>query len=81
MIYNVRTQDGWDRAQVCSKGDHTNFGSLTRLFPQLVAGLQIRAPEGHWEYVRPAEGVITCNTADTLSFPTKIHRVVTPPKD
>lgn len=37
--------------------------------------------------MKPVDGGITCNTADTLSFLTKgyvkstVHRVVTPPKD
>jgi len=87
MIYNVRTQDDWDRAQNFSKGGHTDFGSLTLLFSQNVAGLQIRTPEGSWKYVKPVEGGITCNAADTLTFLTKgfikstIHRVVAPPVD
>lgn len=87
MIYNVRTQDEWDKAQGYSKGGHTDFGSLTLLFSQHVAGLQIRTPEGEWKYVKPVEGGITCNAADTLTFLTNgfikstIHRVVTPPKD
>ncbi|KUJ17670.1 gibberellin 2-oxidase [Mollisia scopiformis] len=87
MIYNVRTQDEWDRAQAYSKGGHTDFGSLTLLLSQHVAGLQIRTPEGNWKYVKPVEGGITCNAADTLTFLTKgfvkstVHRVVTPPKD
>ncbi|KAK6363898.1 hypothetical protein LTS17_012716 [Exophiala oligosperma] len=87
MIYNVRTQDEWDRAQAYSKGGHTDFGSLTLLFSQHVAGLQIRTPEGEWKWVKPVEGGITCNAADTLTFLTNgfikstVHRVVTPPKD
>jgi len=87
MIYNARTKDEWDRAQAYSKGGHTDFGSLTLLFSQHVAGLQIRTPEGAWKYVKPVQGGITCNAADTLSFLTKgfikstIHRVVTPPAD
>ncbi|KAI0129988.1 gibberellin 2-oxidase [Xylariales sp. AK1849] len=87
MIYNVRTQEEWDKAQAYSKGGHTDFGSLTLLFSQHIAGLQIRTPEGEWKYVRPVDGGITCNAADTLSFLTNgfikstIHRVVTPPKD
>lgn len=71
MIYNVRTQEEWDQAQGYSKGGHTDFGSLTLLFSQHVAGLQIRTPEGEWKYVQPVEGGITCNAADTLSFLTK----------
>ncbi|EXJ80106.1 hypothetical protein A1O3_08392 [Capronia epimyces CBS 606.96] len=87
MIYNVRTQDEWDRAQAYSKGGHTDFGSLTLLFSQHIAGLQIRTPEGQWKWVKPVEGGITCNAADTLTFLTNgfikstVHRVVTPPKD
>jgi isopenicillin N synthase-like dioxygenase len=71
MIYNVRTQEEWDRAQNFSKGGHTDFGSLTLLFSQNVAGLQIRTPDGSWKYVKPVEGGITCNAADTLTFLTK----------
>ncbi|KAF2032929.1 gibberellin 2-oxidase [Setomelanomma holmii] len=87
MIYNVRSQEEWDKAQAYSKGGHTDFGSLTLLFSQHIAGLQIRTPEGEWKYVKPVEGGITCNAADTLTFLTNgfikstIHRVVTPPKD
>lgn len=68
MIYNARSQEEWDKAQAYSKGGHTDFGSLTLLFSQHVAGLQIRTPEGEWKYVRPVDGGITCNTADTLTF-------------
>ncbi|KAI8296324.1 Aldehyde dehydrogenase [Colletotrichum sp. SAR 10_98] len=68
MIYNVRTDEEWDKAQAYSKGGHTDFGSLTLLFSQHVAGLQIRTPEGDWKYVKPVEGGITCNAADTLTF-------------
>lgn len=71
MIYNVRTQEEWDKAQNYSKGGHTDFGSLTLLFSQHIAGLQIRTPEGEWKYVKPVDGGITCNAADTLSFLTK----------
>lgn len=68
MIYNVRSQEEWDKAQAYSKGGHTDFGSLTLLFSQHVAGLQIRTPEGTWKYVKPVSGGITCNAADTLTF-------------
>ncbi|KAI1204515.1 Clavaminate synthase-like protein [Annulohypoxylon truncatum] len=87
MLYNVRSQEEWDKAQAYSKGGHTDFGSLTLLFSQHIAGLQIRTPEGQWKYASPVDGGITCNAADTLTFLTNgfikstIHRVVTPPKD
>ncbi|SPO07280.1 related to iron/ascorbate family oxidoreductases [Cephalotrichum gorgonifer] len=87
MIYNTRSSEDWDKAMAYSKGGHTDFGSLTLLFSQHVAGLQIQTPEGDWKYVKPVEGGITCNTADTLTFLTNgfikstVHRVVKPPQD
>lgn len=68
MIYNTRSQEEWDKAQGYTKGGHTDFGSLTLLFSQNVAGLQIRTSDGEWKFVKPVEGGITCNAADTLSF-------------
>lgn len=68
---------------------HTDFGSLTLLFRQPVAALQVRDPakEGAWKWVRPYDGSITVNVADALQFLTNgflkssIHRVVAPPPD
>jgi isopenicillin N synthase-like dioxygenase len=66
---------------------HTDFGSLTLLFRQPVAALQVRTPEGEWRHVKPYDGSITVNLADSLEFLTNgflkssIHRVVAPPPD
>ncbi|KAF2118019.1 hypothetical protein BDV96DRAFT_644350 [Lophiotrema nucula] len=70
---------------------HTDFGSLTLLMRQPVAGLQARIEDGSgekkWKWVRPVENSLTVNVADTLSFLTggylksTIHRVVLPPED
>lgn len=66
---------------------HTDFGSLTLLFRQPVAALQVRTPAEEWKYVKPYPGSITVNIADSLSFLTNgflkssIHRVVAPPPD
>ncbi|KAI1379611.1 Clavaminate synthase-like protein [Hypoxylon crocopeplum] len=66
---------------------HTDFGSLTLLFRQPVAALQVRTPEGQWKWVRPYPQSITVNLADSLEFLTNgflkssIHRVVAPPPD
>lgn len=68
MIYNRRSKEDWDRVEAYNKSGHTDFGSLTLLFSQNVAGLQIRTPEGQWKYVKPVIGGITCNIADTLTF-------------
>ncbi|KAF1951760.1 gibberellin 2-oxidase [Byssothecium circinans] len=78
MIYNVRSQEEWDKAQAYSKGGHMDFGSLTLLFSQHVAGLQIRTPEGEWKWVKPVEGGLLNLTGFIKST---IHHVVTPPRD
>ncbi|KAE8150553.1 hypothetical protein BDV25DRAFT_129465 [Aspergillus avenaceus] len=66
---------------------HTDLGSLTLLFRQPVAGLQILGDDNQWRYVRPAPDTVTVNIADTLSlltggfFKSSVHRVVAPPRD
>ncbi|KAH8682295.1 2OG-Fe(II) oxygenase superfamily protein [Xylariales sp. PMI_506] len=87
MKYHHRTpQENAALENIWSKG-HTDFGSLTLLFRQPVAALQVRTPEGQWKWVKPYPGSITVNVADSLEFLTNgflkssIHRVVAPPPD
>lgn len=44
------------------------MGSLTLLFRQPVAALQVLATDGTWKWVRPQTDAITVNIADALSF-------------
>ncbi|KAJ0316364.1 hypothetical protein Brms1b_005575 [Colletotrichum noveboracense] len=66
---------------------HTDFGSLTLLWSQDVAGLQIKTSSGEWKYVPPVDNGIVCNVGDTLDFwsagylKSTTHRVVRPPED
>lgn len=87
MKYHRRTDSENEKAGgIWSKG-HTDFGSLTLLFRQPVAALQVRTPEGEWKWVKPYPGSITVNLADSLHFLTNgflkssVHRVVAPPPD
>lgn len=87
MKYHRRSEEENKKAAgIWSKG-HTDFGSLTLLFRQPVAALQVRTPEGEWKWVKPYPGSITVNLADSLHFLTNgflkssIHRVVAPPPD
>ncbi|KAK3053125.1 hypothetical protein LTR09_005751 [Extremus antarcticus] len=87
MIYRHRTaEENAEYQNLYSKG-HTDFGSLTLLFRQPVAALQIRMHDGSWKWVKPYPGSITVNIADVLDFWTagylksSIHRVVAPPPD
>ncbi|KAF7342898.1 Flavonol synthase [Mycena sanguinolenta] len=66
---------------------HTDFGSITLLFPQPIAGLQVQTAENEWKWVKYVKGGIVCNIADVMSLMTKgylksaVHRVVRPPPD
>lgn len=87
MQYHPRTAEEHRASGYAASGGHTDLGTLTLLFRQPVAGLQIRADDGTWTYVKPQPGTITVNLADTLSHLTggylksSIHRVVSPPED
>ncbi|GIZ49205.1 hypothetical protein CKM354_001224000 [Cercospora kikuchii] len=87
MIYRARTpEENAKYKNIYSRG-HTDFGSLTLLFRQPVAALQVLMPDGSWKWVKPYPGSITVNIADVLQFWTNgylkssIHRVHAPPED
>ncbi len=87
MIYRARTpEENAKFNNIYSKG-HTDFGSLTLLFRQPVAALQVLTPAGEWKYVKPYPGSITVNIADVFQFWTNgylkssVHRVHAPPPD
>lgn len=77
---DLKVDNVWNRG-------HTDFGSLTLLYNQVVAGLQIQLSDGLWKYVKPVTGGIICNIGDTLSFwsggyfKSTVHRVLRPPPD
>lgn len=71
---------------IWAKG-HTDYNTLTFLFHQPVAGLQVQTPEGQWKYVRSPRDAVIVNIADALEFlsggylKSTVHRVVRPPED
>ncbi|KAI2628624.1 putative 1-aminocyclopropane-1-carboxylate oxidase [Hypoxylon sp. NC1633] len=73
-------------ANIWAKG-HTDYNTLTFLFHQPVAGLQVQTPEGRWQHVRSPRDAIIVNIADALEFmsggylKSTVHRVVRPPAD
>lgn len=85
MIYNKRSAE--EHAKSKGVGGHTDLGTVTLLFRQPVAGLQILGEDGKWTWVSAQPGTITVNLADTISHLTggylksSIHRVVAPPDD
>lgn len=87
MMYHPRTLEDDAKVQNTWSRAHTDFGSLTLLWNQNVAGLQLKTPGGQWKYVPPVEDGIICNVGDTIDFwsagylKSTTHRVVRPPPD
>jgi isopenicillin N synthase-like dioxygenase len=87
MIYHPRTEEEWADSKYGATGGHTDLGTVTLLFRQPVAGLQILGEDGNWTWVSAQPGTITVNLADTISHLTggwlksSVHRVVAPPED
>ncbi|KIV95369.1 hypothetical protein PV10_03034 [Exophiala mesophila] len=87
MIYHSKTEQEWAAGEYGKKTGHTDLGTVTLLFRQPVAGLQILGEDGNWTWVSPQPGTITVNLADTISHLTggwlksSVHRVVAPPED
>ena len=87
MIYHARTAEENAKYRNIYTNGHTDFGSLTLLFRQPVAALQIKMPDQSWRWVKPYPESITVNIADVLQFWTNgylkssIHRVASPPAD
>ncbi|KZT63607.1 Clavaminate synthase-like protein [Daedalea quercina L-15889] len=87
MKYYPRSaEDELKTKQVWLKG-HTDIGTVTILWSQPVAALQVLMPDGKWRYVRHIENALVVNSGDAMEFlsggyykPT-IHRVVQPPED
>lgn len=66
-------------------GAHTDYGIVTVLYAEPVAGLQIVGPDGRWVDVLPADGALVINLGDLTAqwtndhWRSTVHRVVPPP--
>ncbi|KAJ3542611.1 hypothetical protein NM208_g4005 [Fusarium decemcellulare] len=66
---------------------HTDYNTLTFLFHQPIAGLQVQNSEGKWQHVKSPRDAIIVNIADALEFmsggylKSTIHRVIRPPEE
>ncbi|KAL3463244.1 hypothetical protein BJX64DRAFT_287500 [Aspergillus heterothallicus] len=89
MVYHPRSEAEDHRAgNLWAKG-HTDYNTLTFLFHQPVAGLQVLGPDGQqWRYVRSEDpGKLIVNIGDALEYlsggflKSTVHRVVRPPGD
>lgn len=65
-------------------GAHTDYGIVTVLYAEPVAGLQIVAPDGEWIDVIPADDALVINLGDLTAqwtndqWRSTVHRVVPP---
>jgi isopenicillin N synthase-like dioxygenase len=80
--YTREQQDQLAAADGLYTQGHTDLGTLTLLFRQPVAALQIKDHKtGEWKWAKPLDGSLTVNTCDALSFLTgnyiksTVHRV------
>jgi isopenicillin N synthase-like dioxygenase len=82
MVYHRRTPEEHAASGYGHTSGHTDLGTVTLLFRQPVAGLQILGEDGNWRYVSAQPGTITVNLADTISHLTggwlksSVHRSV-----
>ncbi|TFK31162.1 hypothetical protein BDQ12DRAFT_660738 [Crucibulum laeve] len=87
MKYHPRSTDEEEKTKNVWLKGHTDFGSITILWSQPVAGLQILSPDGKWRWVRHMENAVVINAGDALEFlcggyyPPTRHRVIQPPSD
>lgn len=87
MLYHPRSLADDESVERTWARAHTDFGSLTLLWSQNIAGLQVKTGSGEWRYVPPVDNGIICNVGDTLSFwsegylKSTVHRVTRPPED
>ncbi|KAH8660312.1 putative 1-aminocyclopropane-1-carboxylate oxidase [Xylariales sp. PMI_506] len=86
MKYHPRSaEDDVKAGNLWARG-HTDYNTLTFLFHQPVAGLQVQVQD-QWRYVRSPRDAIIVNIADALEFlsdgylKSTVHRVVRAPED
>lgn len=87
MQYHPRSREEDENAGNIWARGHTDYNTLTFLFHQPVAGLQVPGQDGTWRYVKSPRDAVIVNVADALEFlsggylKSTVHRVVRPPED
>jgi isopenicillin N synthase-like dioxygenase len=74
-----------DQGEAPGAGEHTDYGSLTILHTDAVAGLEVRRRDGTWIKAPHVPGTFVCNIGDCLMrwsndvYVSTPHRVSSPP--
>ncbi|KAK7473186.1 hypothetical protein VKT23_001285 [Stygiomarasmius scandens] len=85
-MYHPPSEEDRERKNHLWLPGHTDIGSVTFLYSQPVAGLQLLTPDGQWKYIRHYPNHIIMQLGDSMEFLTGIlkaspHRVIEPPED
>ena len=87
LRYPDRHGQGDPAAAAPGAGVHTDYGNVTLLATDGVAGLQVRRRDGGWIDVPPVPGGFICNIGDCLMrwtndvYVSTPHRVLPPPRE
>ncbi|CCM03603.1 uncharacterized protein FIBRA_05741 [Fibroporia radiculosa] len=87
MKYYPRPEDEEIKTKNIWLKGHTDFGTVTILWSQPVAALQILSPDGRWRWIRHIDNALVVTSGDAMEFlsggfyKATIHRVVQPPPD
>jgi len=87
LLYEPMNPSEAEKAHNVYLPEHTDFNTVTTLFSQPVAGLQVKGFDGSWKWVKHQENAILINTGDNITFlsggvfKAAMHRVVRPPED
>ncbi|KAL4071757.1 hypothetical protein V8B97DRAFT_1496043 [Scleroderma yunnanense] len=85
--YHPHSMEDGEKSQNLWLQGHTDSGSITILWSQPVAGLQILGTDSKWRWVKYVEDALVVNAGDVMDFLTggyykaTIHRVIRPPLD
>ncbi|KAF7366896.1 hypothetical protein MSAN_00948300 [Mycena sanguinolenta] len=85
--YYPRSEDDELKTKNVWLKGHTDIGSITVLYSQPIAALQMLGQGGKWKWVKHIENAVIINAGDVMEFlsggyyKATIHRVVQPPVD
>ncbi|KAF9050258.1 hypothetical protein BJ165DRAFT_994366 [Panaeolus papilionaceus] len=87
VIYNPIREEDREKKKHLRLAGHTDLGSVTFLYPQTIAGLQLLTADGEWRYIRHYPDQIIVGLGDCMEFITggllkaPPHRVRDAPED
>ncbi|KZT08214.1 Clavaminate synthase-like protein [Laetiporus sulphureus 93-53] len=87
MKYYPRSEEDEIKSKNVWLKGHTDFGTVSILWSQPIAALQILCVDGQWRWIKHIDNALVVNAGDAMEFLSgglykgTIHRVVQPPED